>query len=44
MSEDRHCGISGQTLERPLLNKKQTNKKRDEKEKCQGRSCEVYGA
>lgn len=42
MSEDRHCGISGGTLERPLLNKK-TNKKRDEKEKCQS-SCEVYGA
>ncbi len=31
MSEDRHCGISGRTLERPLLNKIKTNKKRVEK-------------
>ncbi len=27
MSEDRHSGISGRTLERPLLNKIKTNKR-----------------
>lgn len=34
MSEDRHCGISGERL---LFNKKKL------KEKCQGKSCEVCG-